>query len=66
MGQGGGEVMKTFKNINWKNRDYECTNLVACVAEVAPGVNWVECGADVIQPLAHLYSQRGVQYWGYL
>ena len=35
--------MKTFKNINFTKRNYECTNIVFCQAENAPDTNWVEC-----------------------
>lgn len=58
--------MKTFKNINYTERDYECTNYVACVASSAPDSNWEPCEDSILNGLSLLFSQAGVQYWGYL
>jgi hypothetical protein len=32
--------MQTFRNTKFTKRDYETTNIVACVADAAPGDNW--------------------------
>ena len=58
--------MKTFKNIHFVKRDYECTNLVACVGESAPDANWVECDPSVLDGLNQLWIERSVRYFGYL
>jgi len=61
-------TMKTFKNINFKKRNYESTNVVFCQAENAPDENWVEC-EDIEIELAkcdQLYIQADVRYFGYM
>lgn len=58
--------MKTFKNANFTKRDYECTNIIACVAEKAPEGNWIECDDSVLQSLTQLWIERGVAFYGYL
>ena len=57
--------MKTFRNKNFKTRDYEATNIVACEAERTPDENYVEADVD-LSKLTMLWSQGGVRYWGYL
>lgn len=58
--------MKTYKNKNWKRRDYECTNVVACVAAAAPDDNWIECDASELERLTPLWIERCVQYYGFM
>ena len=58
--------MTTYKNINFTKRNYDCTNIVACVAESAPNENWVECDESVLDGLMKLHSINGVAYYGYL
>ena len=60
--------MKTFKNKNFKTRNYECTNLVFCESENAPSENWIECDKLELEcsTCNHLYTQAGVRYFGYL
>ena len=58
--------MKIFKNKNFLKRDYECTNIVACMSEAAPDDNWVECEKDILTNLQKLWVQNGVHYYGYL
>ena len=58
--------MTTFKNTNFKKRDYECTNIVACKAEKAPGANWGECEGLTLNGLTQLWIENGVTYYGYL
>jgi hypothetical protein len=57
---------KTFRNAAFTRRNYECTNLVACVAEVAPGPNWVECDPEALIGLTKFYCQGGVLFYGYM
>ena len=60
--------MKTFKNINFTKRNYECTNVVFCQAETTPDTNWVECEEIEIElkKCDQLYKQGDVRYFGYL
>jgi hypothetical protein len=57
--------MKTFKNKNFKKRDYETTNIVFCQSENAPNENWIEVDASE-NKLNHLYTEAGVRYFGWL
>lgn len=58
--------MQTFRNTKFTKRDYETTNIVACVADAAPGKNWEPASASALVGLQHLYTQAGVRYYGYL
>lgn len=58
--------MQTFKNKHFTKRDYECSNIVACVAETAPDDNYVPADATVLEGLTQLWIQSGVRYYGYL
>lgn len=60
--------MATFKNKNFTKRDYEATNIVACVADDAPATpdnRWIETDMD-ISNLSHLWTQADVRFYGYL
>ena len=57
--------MKTFKNKNYKKRDYECTNIIMCTAEKAPNENWVETKEETSE-LNPLWREGNVDYYGYL
>jgi hypothetical protein len=59
------EIMKTFRNIKFIKRDYDCTNIVFCEAETAPNENWIECNASE-NTLSQLWMENGVRYFGYL
>jgi hypothetical protein len=61
--------MKRYKHIRWTGkREYaDCTVVVACKAERAPNGNWVECSdAEWPQTAKALWTECGVQYWGWL
>jgi hypothetical protein len=58
--------MKTYRNTKFVKRDYECTNIVACVAESAPASHWEQADASIISGLTKLYTQNGVAYYGHL
>lgn len=62
--------MKTFKNINFKKRDYEGTNIVACQAEQAPNEHWIEADESALDGLQRLWNETAdsltVTYYGYL
>lgn len=64
--------MATFRNKNYRKRDYECTNIVYCQADSRPADHWQECEASEIttQKCESLYVQQvgemQVRYFGYL
>lgn len=62
--------MNTYRNKYFTKRNYECQNLVACVAETAPATaddRWVlDVGSTVnVKALDRLYVQAGVTYYGH-
>lgn len=59
--------MKTYRNKNFKARNYECTNVAACKAETNPDESkWVE-DCDAVKPfMVPLWRENGVQFWGWL
>lgn len=56
----------TFRNTRFNKRDYDCTNLVACVADVSPGEGWEPCDDAVLANLTRLWSQGRTTYYGYM
>lgn len=58
--------MKTFKNIHFTKRNYECTNIVACVGEQAPDENYVQADPRILEGLQQLWIQNNVRFFGYL
>ena len=60
--------MKTFKNKNFKKRDYEATNLVFCKSKKAPDSNWIECDEKEINLLRciQLHMENQIYYYGWL
>lgn len=62
-------MMTTFKNTKWNGkRDYECTNVVACVAEQTPkdGMEWEPVDESFLFGKTQLWIQAGVRYYGWL
>lgn len=69
---------KVFKNKNFKNRNYECTNLVYAVnlGDNQPeGDFWEETNdykeidGDIylgISEVRHIYTSCGIRYFGYV
>ena len=55
-----------YKNRNFTKRDYEATNIVACIADNAPNENYIEADETILNNLTPLYRENGAQYWGYL
>ena len=61
-----------FRNKNYTDRNYEATNVIACVVtSQAPddfilGDRWVADPDLIISNLTHLYTQSGVRYYGHL
>lgn len=58
--------MKAFRNIHFKTRDYETSNIVACVAETAPNANYEEAQDEILEGLTKLYVERNVVCYGHL
>ncbi len=59
-----------YKNLNFKKRDYECTNVVAAQAvdfdhEQLP-TYYVPAESSVLDGLTRLWVEEGIQYWGWL
>ena len=58
--------MKTFKNKNFTKRDYECMNIVACIAWEARNDNWTSCDDGILNLLTKLYREGDVSFYGYM
>jgi len=58
--------VKVFLNSAFERRNYEVTNVVACLAEVAPGPQWVECDETILARLSPLWIQNNVRYFGWI
>lgn len=58
--------MKLFKNINFTKRDYECTNMVYCMADTPPGPQWEEVTGTIPSSMQMLERCAGVEYYGWL
>lgn len=60
----------TFRNKNWTKRNYECTNVVACVADKAPEPYYVPCDSSFIANMQPLWLDtvggQDVRYYGWL
>jgi hypothetical protein len=60
-------MMQAYINTKFKKRDYEATNIVACMAEAAPTPDWVPSDrSETLKGLTYLWTEAGVQYYGYL
>jgi hypothetical protein len=58
--------MQIFKNKNFTKRDYECSNLVYCVADVAPNDMWVPTDETINIDMTQLYRIGDNRYYGWL
>jgi hypothetical protein len=68
--------MKTFKCSKFVRRDYECINIVYCIAEAAPDEDWIEIDGPIpsdVDPLFTKYAKPAgyaepirVQYFGFM
>lgn len=61
-------TQKIFRNRNFVKRNYECSNIVYCIAEEAP-----KTSDDRWQPadgmpgtMDFIYSENGVRFYGWL
>jgi hypothetical protein len=58
-------TIRAFRNRNYNHRDYECTNVVACVSAAAPSEIWEPCDSAILQGLTQLelrYTAEGQSY----
>jgi hypothetical protein len=58
-------TIRAFRNRNYSQRDYECTNIIACVAATAPSEIWEPCDSAALNGLTHLetrYTEEGQSY----
>lgn len=58
--------IKTFRNTKFIKRNYECSNVAACQAEVSPGPQWEECDESLIANMQKLWITGDVRYFGWL
>jgi hypothetical protein len=62
--------MNIYRNKNWTERSYECTNIVACQAEEPPADHWQlvshEIGLTLLHDMTLLQIIGDVSYYGYL
>lgn len=58
-------AIRAFRNRNYTGRDYEATNVVACVAKESPSQDWEPCESSVLNGLTQLdirYTASGVEF----
>ena len=61
-----------MKNVYFKKRDYEATNIVAATYQTRfkPGrldsLQWETCGPGILKGLTKLWTENGVTYYGHL
>lgn len=58
--------VKTFRNVHFTKRDYECTTVAACQGVAAPDANWVECEESFISGMMPLQIVNNVRFFGWL
>lgn len=61
--------IKTYKNVNFTKRNYECTNIVFCQTDrQTDSTKWVVCDEKEIAKLgcSQLYIQGEVRFFGFL
>lgn len=63
--------MQTFINKNFTTRNYDCTNVVCCIADSAPNDNWIPADESAIESnMTQLwiegYGPTEKRYFGYL
>lgn len=67
--------MKTYRNLNFTKRNYECSNVVACQTALVPGADgrlpgstavWQESHESILNGLESLWLQSDVRYYGWL
>ena len=62
---------RVLRNVRWTKRDYESTNIVACVlpegVQCPPVGAWVDADDSILKDLTRLWIEReNIEIWGYL
>ena len=60
-------MKRIYMNKNFKTRDYEATNIVACKAY--PGTldnNWIETTKEILVNLNRLFIEGEKEFYGFL
>lgn len=47
-------ALQAFRNRHYTKRDYEATNVIACIAAVAPSDDWEPCDPQILRGLTQL------------
>lgn len=58
-------TIRAFRNRHYTRRDYEATNVIACVAAKAPSDMWEPCDSSILQGLTQLdleYTDNGMAF----
>ena len=61
--------MTVYRNKFFTKRDYECSNIVACVADSKPATaddRWQEADESILTGLTSMGIENNVWYYGYL
>jgi hypothetical protein len=48
---------KVYRNTQWKERNYECSNIVACVATQPPNDNYTEADPSLVENMQRLWIE---------
>jgi hypothetical protein len=64
--QANESTMNVYRNTRYATRNYECTNVVACVADKAPAPHWELSTHEILKNLTALWIENGVRYYGHL
>jgi hypothetical protein len=58
-------ALQTFRNRHFTHRDYEATNVIACIAAAAPSNDWLPCIPSILEGLTQLELRNtgnGISY----
>lgn len=63
------EVYNVYRNTRFTKRNYECTNIAACIpveesARVPDG--YEVAPSEILDTMQPLWIEAGIQYWGWL
>lgn len=63
------QVYNVYRNTRFTKRNYECTNIAACIpvsAEAKIPEGYEVAPAALLNNMTPLWIEGGVQYWGWL
>lgn len=63
------EVFNVYRNTRFTKRNYECTNVAACIpvdANAKVPEHYEVVSSDFISNMTPLWIEGGIQYWGWL